>query len=63
MSDRDVWIKSTASGNGNCVQWSFAGDGVRVRDSKDPKGGQLHFTEAEWRAFILGVRAGEADVP
>ncbi|OLT09785.1 hypothetical protein BJF78_06155 [Pseudonocardia sp. CNS-139] len=32
-----------------------------VRDSRDPDGPVLIFTEAEWVAFSLGARAGEFD--
>ncbi len=35
---------------------------ISVRDSKDPHGGTLQFTPAEWRAFVGGVRNGEFDV-
>jgi hypothetical protein len=31
---------------------------VKVRDSKDPDGPVLRFTEAEWNAFLLGMDAG-----
>ena len=37
------------------------GGGRAVRDSKDPAGGFLLFTAAEWVAFTAGVRAGEFD--
>jgi hypothetical protein len=30
-------------------------------DAADPDGGKLYFTQAEWDAFILGVRDGEFD--
>lgn len=59
----DVWIKSSLSSyNGNCVEVAgLAGDLIRVRDSKNPRGGALNFTHAEWDAFIGGVRNGEFD--
>lgn len=57
------WIKSSLSTyNGNCVEVAgLADDIVRVRDSKNPRGGILNFTTAEWDAFIGGVRNGEFD--
>jgi hypothetical protein len=60
---RGDWIKSTLSGfNGNCVEVAgLAEDTIRVRDSKNPRGGVLSFTTAEWDAFIGGVRMGEFD--
>lgn len=56
------WSKSTFSATGDCVEWSLNRDGqcVMVRDSKDPDGGQLQFTLSEWRAFLQGVKHGEA---
>ena len=56
-----TWIKSSFSSyTGNCVEVAgLAGDAIRVRDSKNPGGGVLSFTPAEWDAFIGGVRNGE----
>ncbi|HUK71160.1 MAG TPA: DUF397 domain-containing protein [Streptosporangiaceae bacterium] len=34
---------------------------ILMRDSKNPEGPVLAFTEAEWRAFIAGVKDGEFD--
>jgi hypothetical protein len=58
-----VWIKSTLSSyNGNCVEVSgLAEEVIMVRDSKNPRGGILNFTQAEWDAFLGGVRNGEFD--
>ena len=33
-----------------------------MRNSGDPDGPQLYFTEAEWDAFVLGVKDGEFDL-
>ena len=45
------WRKSSSShANGNCVEVTM-GDGVRVRDSKNPGGPVLSFSRAEWAAF------------
>ena len=59
-----VWRKSTRSGaqGGNCVEVAEMPDGsVAVRDSKNPEGGRLIFSLAEWDAFIGGVKDGEFD--
>jgi hypothetical protein len=46
----------------NCVEVArFLGVGVIVRHSRYPDGLWLPFTTDEWRAFILGVLAGEFD--
>jgi hypothetical protein len=58
-----AWIKSSLSyANGNCVEVSGLSDSrIKLRDSKDPEGPILHFTSAEWDAFLGGVRNGEFD--
>lgn len=56
------WRRSSACSEGsNCVEVAPFGDGVAVRDSKDPDGPVLLFTRAEIAAFLDGVRAGEFD--
>lgn len=66
------WHKSSASGTTACVEVAEGRvlknaddlDHVLVRDSKlGDKSPVLHFTPAEWRAFIAGVKAGEFDLP
>lgn len=34
---------------------------IVMRDAKKPDGPVLYFTEAEWDAFVLGVKDGEFD--
>jgi hypothetical protein len=55
------WRKSTVSTtNGSCVQLApLPGGGVAVRDSKDPDGPVLRFTEREWTAFVAALENGE----
>jgi hypothetical protein len=59
--DSDTWIKSSLSAyTGNCVEVAgLTSDTISVRDSKNPRGGMLNFTPAEWDAFIGGVLNGE----
>ena len=47
--------------DGACVEVARGVEGAFVRDSKDPDGPVLQFTEVEWRAFVSAVRAGEFD--
>lgn len=56
-----TWRKSTRSqGATNCVEVADLPNGARaVRHTKNRDGAVLTFTEAEWRAFILGAVAGE----
>ena len=55
------WRKSSHCDAGTCVEVARADGGVAVRDSKDPSGPTLKFTEEEWRAFVAGIRDGEFD--
>jgi hypothetical protein len=58
MSDELNWHKSPLCDDENCVEIAFGADSVLVRDSKDPSGPTLMFTESEWHAFVNGVRSG-----
>jgi hypothetical protein len=69
------WRKSPYSTNGgNCVEVSVmdrddataahkagASRLFVMRDSKDPAGPRLYFTESEWDAFARGMREGAFD--
>jgi len=62
MDEQPVWRKSSVSGNnGACLEVAKTQDGRAVRDSKDPDGPVLTFTQTEWIAFIAGAKAGEFD--
>lgn len=60
-----MWKKSSYSTVGNCVEVTrgYIGETPtrKVRDSKDPGGPVLVFTEDEWQAFLRGARDGEFD--
>jgi Domain of unknown function (DUF397) len=57
------WRKSArSSAQGNCVELaSLPGAGVAVRNSRDPEGPALVFTDAELEAFLGGVKDGDFD--
>jgi hypothetical protein len=57
------WHKSKASGDGGCVEVRIGDEYVHIRDTKNRQGAHLTFTHREWRAFLVGVRLGEFDVP
>jgi hypothetical protein len=69
ISARDIpstWIKSSHSGptGGNCVEVAFLDDGqVAMRNSRYPDGPALVFTQAEWTAFLGGMRDGQFGRP
>jgi hypothetical protein len=61
---RAEWRKSVRSGANydNCVEVAFLSGGVAVRDSKQPDGPVLLFTQQEWDAFVDGAKDGEFDL-
>lgn len=53
------WRTSSYSGGGNnCVEVAQVNGLTAIRDSKNPRGGQLSFGPAAWRAFIRSVKDG-----
>lgn len=59
-----VWGKSRRSNpSGNCVEVAkLPGDaGIAVRNSRDPGGPALIYTNGEMAAFIQGARDGDFD--
>ena len=59
------WRSSSFStgADSTCVDVALGDRTVLLRDSKNPDGPVLRFTFAEWCAFLLGVRAGEFELP
>ena len=56
---RARWRRSRYSGsNGNCVETAGAGQGIAVRDSKDPEGPRLVFKASAWRIFAATLKGG-----
>jgi hypothetical protein len=57
-----LWRKASYSnGQGSCVEIGQAGPAVAVRDTKDPHGPALAFSQAGWREFTRRVKAGAAE--
>lgn len=63
MTSPTPWIKATASGDqgGDCVEMRRSGDAIEVRHSKNPDGGILRYSPAEWAAWLDGAKKGEFD--
>jgi hypothetical protein len=56
------WKSGRSSAQGNCVETARLGGGaVAVRNSRDPEGPALVFTQAEIHAFLEGVKDGDFD--
>ena len=64
LDDEDLtWVRSPHSGlNGNCVEVARLPDGqVAVRNSRDSAAPAHIFTDAEWMAFLAGMKSGAFD--
>ncbi|WP_354641969.1 DUF397 domain-containing protein [Kitasatospora camelliae] len=59
-SSKLVWRKSSHSGgNGACVEIAVPNAAsIAVRDSKDPEGPRLTFSNEAWAAFASAAAAG-----
>lgn len=61
------WFKSSHSGagagQGECVEAARLGDRRAVRDSTDPAGPALVFSNASWAGLVAAVKRGELDRP
>jgi hypothetical protein len=56
------WFKSTYTTVNECVEVAFVDGMVAVRDSHDPDGAKLVFTQGEWTAFTKGAKEGQFDL-
>lgn len=57
-----AWQKANRSlGSGACVEVAKADGTIVFRDSKDPDGPVLKYTETEFSAFVHGIKQGEFD--
>ncbi len=61
---RRQWRTSSYTGNsGNCVEVAIkAGYAIAVRDTKDPGGPELAFSQQRWDAFTRRAKRGATDL-
>ena len=57
------WCTSSFCNSISCVEVARIGDRFLVRSTQDPDRPPLVFDADEWRVFLLGVKAGEFDLP
>lgn len=50
--DALVWVKSTYTDSGSCVEWARPANGVLVRDSKRPAGARIPLQPAAWSSLV-----------
>jgi hypothetical protein len=59
-NEQAVWRKARACANTECVEVAALAGEVAVRSSRSPDV-VVSFTQAEWRVFLRGVKAGDFD--
>ncbi|MFB9235893.1 DUF397 domain-containing protein [Plantactinospora siamensis] len=59
---RAVWQRADGDPSEEAVEVAFVDDLIGMRNSSDPEGPVLVFTQAEWDAFVAGARDGEFDL-
>jgi hypothetical protein len=53
---------SYSVGNGECVEVASAHARISLRDSKDPEGPKLRYSEPAWRSFLAATKLGNFKV-
>ena len=60
-TDQPTWRKASVCASTECVEVALYGTGAAVRDSKQPAGGHLTCTSAQWSALLHGIKSGQYD--
>lgn len=58
----DGWRKSSFCDTSACVEVRVQDGLIQVRDSKDPEGSVLTYTESQWATFVRGATDGEFNI-
>ena len=56
MSESLIWVKSSYSSTGNCVEVAGQPGWVLIRDTKDQSGSVLSISAAAWHRFTGQVK-------
>lgn len=59
---RAVWQRAAGDTSDSAVEVAFVDDLIGMRNSAEPDGPVLVFTQAEWDAFVAGAQDGEFDL-
>ncbi|SCF44914.1 DUF397 domain-containing protein [Micromonospora mirobrigensis] len=59
---RAVWQRAEGDSSDSAVEVAFVDDLIGMRNSAEPEGPVLVFTQAEWDAFVAGAQDGEFDL-
>jgi hypothetical protein len=59
-TDQPTWFRASYCQSGECIEVArHSAGGMLVRDSKQPAGGTLSLTSAQWRSLLSGVKSGQ----
>ncbi|WP_406299469.1 DUF397 domain-containing protein [Embleya sp. NBC_00888] len=50
------WIKSSYTGNDNCVEAAVIGSALGVRDSKIPRSPVISLAQPAWKSLVTQLR-------
>ena len=59
---RAVWQRAAGDTSDSAVEVAFVDDLIGMRNSAEPDGPVLVFTQAEWDAFVAGAQDGKFDL-
>ncbi|MET8351971.1 MULTISPECIES: DUF397 domain-containing protein [unclassified Micromonospora] len=59
---RAVWQRADGDTSDSAVEVAFVDELIGMRNSAQPEGPVLVFTQAEWDAFVAGAQDGEFDL-
>jgi hypothetical protein len=59
---RAVWQRAEGDTSEAAVEVAFVDELIGMRNSAEPDGPVLVFTQAEWDAFVAGAEDGEFDL-
>ncbi|MCP3785772.1 MULTISPECIES: DUF397 domain-containing protein [Micromonospora] len=59
---RAVWQRAEGDTSDSAVEVAFVDDLIGMRNSAEPDGPVLVFTQDEWDAFVAGAQDGEFDL-
>jgi hypothetical protein len=61
MTAHPIWRSAISCTGGQCIQVAAIGNGVAIRDSKNPAGAILVYSTEEWETFVAGAKNGDFD--
>lgn len=61
LAEQPVWRKASFCQLRECVEVARQNGMISMRNSREPAGRILQYTDEEWESFVRSVKAGEFD--